>query len=104
VTRKLLDSAISGVNEGVEFGEHPAFTARYRLSGSDPQKVKSLFGAGVLEFLGQQEGTLFSVEKSGDWLVIYKKDVLAEPEGLPARLSEARSIRALFGGSALPPI
>lgn len=98
-TSELLDRALAAVEEkGVEFPGHPGFSARYQLRASDAEAAEALFQEGIVEAFEQQpqREALVSVEKAGNWLVVYRKNVLVKPEALGTALNEAISFRALF--------
>jgi hypothetical protein len=83
-------------DKGIEFVDHPAFSARYQLNGSEPEAVKGVFRPSVLEFFEEQREPLPCVEKAGKWLVTYRRDVLVKPDELSQALSDANSVRGLF--------
>lgn len=95
--RRILDTVMSETGDkGLEFPDHSDFSARYHVHASDRDAVRSLFHSGVVEFFGRQEKPLPSVEKAGDWLVVYRRNKLVRFEDLVVALDEARAIRALF--------
>ncbi len=97
--RDRLDQALAELEEkGVKFPGHPDFSARYHLRAPDAEAAKVLFQEGIVQRFEQQpqRRALLSVEKAGNWLVVYRKNVVVKPEDLGAALNEAASIRALF--------
>ena len=83
-------------DKGIEFVDHPAFSARYQLNGPEPGAVKGVFRPSVVEFFEEQREPLPYVEKAGKWLVTYRRDVLVKPDELSEALSDANSVRGLF--------
>lgn len=82
--------------KGIEIPGHPAFSGRYRIQARDTLAANAMFSLKVLEFFERECEPLCSVEKAGDWFIVYRKGVLVRPEEIGAALKEANTIRALF--------
>jgi hypothetical protein len=94
---KLFKTVMAATEDkGIEFADHPEFSARYRLQASEAEAVRSIFRAGVIEVFERQQPPLPSVAKAGNWFVVYRKNVLVKPADLGDALNEAASIRTLF--------
>lgn len=53
-------------DKGIEFADHPVFSARYQLHGSESEAMKGVFRSGVLDFFEEQREPLPCVEKAGN--------------------------------------
>lgn len=82
--------------KGIEIPGHRVFSGRYQLHASDSLAANAAFSLEALDFFERECAPLPSVEKAGDWLVVYREGVLVRPENLLSALQEAEKIRALF--------
>ncbi|HXN23102.1 MAG TPA: hypothetical protein VOA41_10225 [Candidatus Dormibacteraeota bacterium] len=93
---ELFETIVSSVDDpGVEFAEHPNFSACYRLQATDAGAARAAFSAGAIQSLESQPQS-FSIQKVGRWLVLYQHNVLVRAEELGNILHQAASISALF--------
>jgi len=90
----------TAADPGIELAGHPDFSARFQLQVADNQTAKAVFSARVVEALERQPELSFSIQKSGTWLVVYRKNTLVKPEELGNALNESLCIRALFRSGA----
>jgi len=94
---EVLAAALrAAADKGIEFPDHPEFSSEYYLWVEDSEKVRSVFLEHAVDFFARQEKPLVSVQKAGNWLVVFRKNKLVPAESLAQALAEAVSVRALF--------
>jgi hypothetical protein len=84
--------------EHIHFDDHPIFSKRYFVRGTDEQAIRTLFQPRVLEaFEASREQWI--VQGQGEWLVAYRPFVImpTSPDALRTFLDEGYNIFALFG-------
>ncbi len=86
----------AAADKGIEIPERPEFSSRYYLWAEQREAVESLFLERAVGYFEQQEKPLPSVQKAGNWLVVFRRNKLVPAETLPEALAEAATIRALF--------
>ncbi len=80
-----------------DFEAHPEFSRRYVLRGTDEKAVRQLFGPALVDFFEAQGGEArWSVEGSGDWLLIFHAERLVKPAQLPEFLQQTSTVAGAF--------
>ena len=88
------------VLQDIDFATHPEFSKSYLLEGSDESTIRQLFSSHVLRFFSQEKA--WSVEGTGEWLVVYTGAGLVPAEQLEQFLSMTSHISSLFSSPASP--
>ena len=82
----------------IDFPSHPQFNDAFHLSGIDPDLVRRLFNASVLDAFSGRPG-LYVISSHGD-MVIYRENQISTGEELQACTSVAGALFALFEDAA----
>jgi hypothetical protein len=80
--------------QDIDIDSNPEFSKAYRLSGAEPDQVRSLFERQAAHYLGSVPG--WTVEGLGEWLLVFRQGVRVKPEQYPTFLEETRRIARLF--------
>ena len=80
--------------QDIDFDSSPTFSESYRLTGDDEAAVRRLFRSDVLSFFATE--TSWSIEGSGEWVVVYRRRDLVNPDQLAEFAEKAIWISDLF--------
>lgn len=80
--------------QDIDIDSNPEFSNAYRLSGAEPDQVRSLFERQAASYLSSAPG--WTVEGSGEWLLVFRAGVRVKPEQYSAFLEDTRRIARLF--------
>jgi hypothetical protein len=90
--------------QDIDFPEHPEFSRRYLLRGSDEAAVRALFSPALIEFFQQlaNENRWWVVEGTGERLLVYRPEKRLNPAELPQFLQDTTTVTSYFrkGASA----
>lgn len=75
----------------------PGFARHYRLRGEDPQAVRAIFNARVIQFFEANPG--IDVEATQDQLLVYRPRKRIKPDQLRDALAEAHRVFSLFSSA-----
>lgn len=78
----------------IDFGEHPAFSSRYLLRGTDETAVRGLFDAGLIEQIMSHDR--ICIEGRGALLVLYRTRRRVRPNQISGFIDEVRALRGAF--------
>lgn len=91
---KVLKKAASST---VILAGRPDFSNRYWLSGSEHTHIAALFSSKLIDqFTALDPESRWSVEKGGDWMLIYMADVVFAPSSLPNFVVQTDAVARLF--------
>jgi hypothetical protein len=79
--------------DSIEIDGRPEFSQQYRLIGRDREAIKRLFSAIAFESLLQYEAHPLSVECSGLWLAIYRKNKQIKPDDMTKFLTQCVQLK-----------
>lgn len=87
----------------IDLPEHPGFSKRYALKGSDEAAIRRLFTGEVAQYC-ERERALW-ISGTGDTLWVHRENRRAKPDDLGSFVDRARETFLLFadGGHAAPP-
>ncbi len=76
---------------------HPEFNKRYWLRGDQDFQIGALFTDQLIDRLTSLDCRgEYSIEKGGDWLIVYRHDVLVSPESIADFWKFAEQLAGLF--------
>lgn len=78
----------------INFEEHPEFSKKYLLRGTDEEQIRAAFNPDVLDYFASHPG--WCVESKEGMLLVYRDNVTCPPEQVPEFTAEASRIAALF--------
>lgn len=76
----------------INFNQHPNFSKKYRLNGEDESAVRDIFNDEVIEHLEAANEKPWSVDGSGQWLVIYRASVPVKPDDCSQYLLDSTTL------------
>ena len=79
--------------DSIEIDGRPELSRQYRLTGNDRETIRRLFSTAVLESLLQYESHPLSIECSGLWLAIYRKNKQIKPEDMVKFLTQCVQLK-----------
>ncbi len=81
-----------------DFEAHPEFSRRYVLRGQDESAVRNLFAPALIDFFETLTGEnrRWSVEGSGEWLLVFHSERPIKPAELPEFLQQTAAVAAAF--------
>jgi hypothetical protein len=81
----------------IHFDSRPEFGKKYWLRATNEIAVRAFFSDSFVDhLLAADPNSLWYVEKSGHWLLVYRHEVLFAPRQIPAFMQESQSIAGLF--------
>ena len=83
------------VHRTIEFTSDPTFSERFRLIGTDEDRIRELFTADMLEFLESIEPE-WQIEASGHSLLIYRYGRTVKPSDFPDFVDETTELAKTF--------
>jgi hypothetical protein len=82
---------------GIQFESRPEFGKKYWLRTNNEISVRAIFSDAFIDrFFSVDPKAEWYVEKSGQWLLVYRHGVLFAPQDLPAFGYASRAIANLF--------
>lgn len=98
----ILQSANNALwNNEMIFDSHPTFSRAYQLKGPDEAALHSLFRPALLEYCeALPTNERWSTDGSGQWLIVFRDNVLIPPEALSTFLRQTVEIASLFQRNA----
>jgi len=91
-----LSTALLGY-EDVDFADHPVFSKRYHLHGSDEESIRERFSDNVLTYFEQHENLV--ADGSGDSLLVCKLRKTVAVKDMKAFLEDGYEVFNLFKGA-----
>lgn len=82
----------------INFPEHPEFSRRYLLRGSDEAAVRALFSPALIDSFENlaTRGNWWVVEGAGERLLVYRPGKRVHPEELPQFLQDTTTVASYF--------
>ena len=96
--------ALGGVRANLDpqplhFDSHPDFGRRYTLAARNEAAARAFFNLAFLDRLTACDPkAMWSVEKAGSWLLVYRRDFLFPPQSIPESWQNAQALADLFVG------
>jgi hypothetical protein len=78
----------------INFEEHPEFSRKYLLRGSDEEGIRAVFHQDLLDHFASHPG--WSVESADGMLLVYRDSTTCDAKRLPEFIAECTRIAALF--------
>jgi hypothetical protein len=95
--KSLMSRINDALTPDINFSSNPAFSASYRLLGSDEAGIRQVFDSRVLAYFEAGGGSdKFVVEGGGNAILLYRHGSLAAPAEMRPMLEEALRIAGLF--------
>ena len=88
-----LFAKIAGLQD-IDFEDYPVFSAKYLLSGEDPEAIRVFFNASLLDYFTEHQG--LEVRASENRLVMARPRHRCDPEKLGAFIQQAMEIFGLL--------
>lgn len=85
--------------QDIDFPDHPEFSRRYLLRGDNESAIRTLFSPTIIDMFESLSATRWSVEGSGEWLLVYNHGCQIGPAELPQFLQATGAVAASFGKS-----
>ncbi len=82
--------------QDIDIDEHPDFSNRYLLHGSDEDAIRALFDGNVIRTLDDARN--LCVEAERDWLIAYRARRRVSPQQIREFVDEMRRVRKAFIG------
>jgi len=93
-----IDKVIKGfASETVVIDDQPEFSKRYWLRSREGARLRALFNPGLVAKLAMLDpGARWSIEKAGDWLLIYIWKTTAQPGSIRDFCVQTDALASLF--------
>jgi hypothetical protein len=95
--RALEGAPLSAGPQALRFDSHPGFGRRYALCAGNAAAVRAFFNPSFLDRLAVSDPeAAWSVEKAGQWLLVYRHDQFFAPDAITESWQRAQGLANLF--------